>query len=123
VAIRNYCELAWNVHPYIGSFLGAAVIALLVLRLPDYFRAPTHVIATPAVIPLIPGVLLYRLLFAIINIKALTSAAFISAVQNGVEAILIIFGITVGVAIPNIFAHRYLDKKKKLHWEELNEQE
>ena len=63
------------------------------------------------------------MLFAIINIKSLSTAAFISAVQNGVEAILIIFGIAVGVAIPNIFAHRYLDKRKKLHWEELNEQE
>ena len=123
VFIRNYCELAWNLHPYLGSFLGAAVIALLVLRLPDYFRAPTHVIATPAVIPLIPGVLLYRLLFFFFFIKSLSTAAFISAVQNGVEAILIIFGIAVGVAIPNIFAHRYLDKRKKLHWEELNEQE
>jgi uncharacterized membrane protein YjjB (DUF3815 family) len=109
-------------HPYIGSFIGAAVIALLVLRLPDYFKAPTHVIAMPAVIPLIPGVLLYRLLFAVINIKSLSTEAFMKAVQNGVEAVLIIIGIAVGVAIPNIFAHRYLDKKKKLHWEELQDQ-
>jgi uncharacterized membrane protein YjjP (DUF1212 family) len=122
VLLRNYCELTWGLHPYIGSFIGAAVIALLVLRLPDYFRAPTHVIAMPAVIPLIPGVLLYRLLFAVINIKSLSTEAFMKAVQNGVEAVLIIIGIAVGVAIPNIFAHRYLDKKKKLHWEELKEQ-
>ncbi|MDF2566335.1 MAG: hypothetical protein K0Q53_2739 [Massilibacillus sp.] len=68
---------------------------------------------------MIPGVLLYRLLFTVLNIKALDASALMSGIQNGVEAILIIISITVGATIPKIFARRYIEKNKQLHLEEL----
>jgi uncharacterized membrane protein YjjB (DUF3815 family) len=76
----------------------------------------------PAVIPLVPGVLIYRLLFAIINIRRITVDELLSAVQSGVDALLIILAIAIGAAMPNIFANRSLERMSKKKFEKhLNE--
>ena len=93
-----------------GSFIAATFVSIISLKIANLLRAPILVLAIPSVIPMIPGVLLYRLLFGIVNIKNLDAGSFMAVVQSGVTAILIIIGITVGVTIPNIFGGRYLDK-------------
>ena len=69
--------------------------------------------------PLVPGVLLYRVLFSIINIKQLTAGALMLSIQTGVEAVLIIISIAVGVAIPNLFARHYIDRQKRRRMEKI----
>jgi uncharacterized membrane protein YjjB (DUF3815 family) len=77
------------------------------------FHTPNVVLTIPSAIPMIPGVLLYRLLFALLNISTITPAALLDGIRSGVEAIIIIIGIAVGVAIPNIFNHRHIEKVKQ----------
>ena len=67
----------------------------------------------PAVIPLVPGVLIYRFLFAVINIRRITVDELLSAIQSGVDAALIILAIAIGAAMPNIFANRSLAQMSK----------
>ncbi len=57
--------------------------------------------------------LLYRLLFALLNIQSIDSVALLEGIRSGVSAIMIIIGIAVGVAIPNIFIHRYIERRKQ----------
>ncbi len=119
VCLRNFFTLELGMTQVAGSFIGATAVSLIALKAVHWFHTPVHVLTIPSVIPMIPGVLLYRLLFAIINVNALDSATLMTAVQSGVTAILIIIGIAVGVAVPNIFARRYLEKSKQMHLEEL----
>jgi uncharacterized membrane protein YjjP (DUF1212 family) len=119
VCLRNFFALELNISQATGSFIGATAVSLMALKAAHYFHTPVHVITIPSVIPMIPGVLLYRLLFAILNIKTLDASALIAAIQNGVEAILIVISITIGTTLPHIFARRYIEKNKQLHWEEL----
>lgn len=119
VCLRNFCALELGMTQAAASFIGATAVSLCALKAVHWFHTPIHVITIPSVIPMIPGVLLYRLLFGIINIKSLDAAALMAAIQNGVEAVLIIISITVGATIPNIFARRYIEKNKQLHLDEL----
>ena len=68
---------------------------------------------------MIPGVLLYRLLFAILNIQTITLAMLLDGLRSGILAIIIIIGIAIGVAIPNIFIHRYIEHNKQRTVEDL----
>ena len=60
---------------------------------------------------MVPGVLIYRYLFAFIHFKELTLQQILSAVQYGIDAVLIILGIAVGATLPNLFANRAFERK------------
>lgn len=100
----------------IGTLFGAMLVSIIVLKASHWFHVPTHVLNIPSVIPLMPGLYMYRLLFTIIDIDDIHINHFIEAFKGGVNAILVILAIAVGVTIPNIFAQKYINaiNKKRL---------
>ncbi|MBQ4211547.1 MAG: threonine/serine exporter family protein, partial [Selenomonas sp.] len=112
VLIRNITVLELELTQTAGSFLGAAVVGLIALKAIHWFHTPNIVMTIPSAIPMIPGVLLYRLLFALLNIHFITAEGFFTSFKSGIDAITIIIGIAVGVAIPNIFIHRQIERRK-----------
>ena len=119
VCLRNFFALEMGMDQAAASFIGSAVVGILCLQAVHWFHTPNHVIAIPAVIPLVPGVLLYRLLFAIINITNSDTADLIAGFRSGVEAMLILAAVAVGIAIPNIFLNRYIERNRELRQQEL----
>ena len=113
VLLRNVAVLQFGLSQAAGSFLGAAVVGLLALKAIHIFHTPNVVLTIPSAIPMIPGVLLFRLLFALMNIRTIDGAALLAGLRSGVEAVTIIIAIAVGVAIPNIFMHRYIERDKE----------
>jgi uncharacterized membrane protein YjjP (DUF1212 family) len=113
VMIRNIAVLEFGFSQTAGSFLGAAVVGLIALKAIHWFHTPNIVITIPSAIPMIPGVLLYRLLFALLNLDFITTEEFFISLRSGINAITIIIGIAVGVAIPNIFIHRQIERRKQ----------
>jgi uncharacterized membrane protein YjjB (DUF3815 family) len=65
VLIRNVAVMQFGASQAAGSFLGAAVVGLIALKAIHWFHAPNIIMTIPSAIPMIPGVLLYRLLFAL----------------------------------------------------------
>ena len=122
VCLRNFFAFELGMSQVAGSFIGAVVVGLITMKSTHWLNTSAYVLSIPSVIPLIPGVLLYRLLFAIINIKELDTVALLVAIQNGVTAVLIIISVAVGITIPNLIAQRYLDKTKDEYIEELIEE-
>ena len=55
----------------IGSFSGAVLVSLIAIKAVHWFHVPNHVLTIPSVIPMIPGVLMYRMLSSILMCKAL----------------------------------------------------
>lgn len=108
VSIRTLSMDFLGVGLPIGTLLGAMVVSIIALKAVHWFHVPSHVLTIPSVIPLMPGILMYRLLFNIIDIDTLDVANFLQAFQSGVNATLIILAIAVGVALPNIFAQKYI---------------
>lgn len=110
VCTRNLSVEYLGVGTAVGTLLGAMVVSVLSLRCSYIFEVPSHVVSVPSVIPLMPGLFMYRLLFDIIYIDKLNPVSFLHAFQSGVTAILVVMAIAVGVAIPNIFMLKYLEK-------------
>lgn len=112
VCTRNFVNFELGYGPVIGSFMGSFVISLLAVKAVHWFHVPNHVLSIPSVIPMIPGVLMYRSLMALINMQGVVGEVT-NAFSNGITSALIIVCIALGVAVPNIFARRYIAKDRQ----------
>lgn len=102
VCTRNFVNFELGLGPVLGSFMGAFVVSLIAVKAVHWFHVPNHVLTIPSVIPMIPGVLMYRALFSFINMHGVIGEVT-NAFYNGVSSALIILCIGLGVAVPNIF--------------------
>ncbi|MBR6012687.1 MAG: threonine/serine exporter family protein [Selenomonadaceae bacterium] len=123
VCTRNFLIFELGVSSSFATLAGATLVSVLAVQSRHWLHTPMQVLIVPAVIPLVPGVLIYRFLFAVINIKTMTLAQLLSAVQSGVDAALIILAIALGAAAPNIFASRRFERKRQEEQERLLNEE
>lgn len=122
VCTRNFVNLGpsngnvgldWGL--ILGSLIGSSLISIICIKAVHIFHTPHHCLSIPSVIPMVPGVLMYRALFALIEMHGVVGELTI-ATHNGIRASLIILCIAIGVAIPNIFARKWIapERHKKL---------
>lgn len=99
----------------IGSLVGSLLIGWICVKWTHIFHTPHHCLSIPSVIPMIPGVLMYRCLFALIQMHGIVGEVT-DAVHTGVKASLATLCIAIGVVIPNIYARKWLVpiRKQKL---------
>jgi hypothetical protein len=65
LALLNESEPVWPEMPLaIGSLAGSTLISLVCVKAVHWFHVPHHDISIPSVIPMVPGVLMYRALVA-----------------------------------------------------------
>ena len=108
VCTRNFVNFELGYGPVIGSFMGSFVVSLLAVKAVHWFHVPNHV-------------LMYRSLLAFINMHGVIGEVT-NAFSNGINSALIILCISLGVAVPNIFARRYIAKdRQKFLQKELEE--
>lgn len=114
VCTRNFVSLGassgntgLDMGPVIGSLAGSTLISVISTRAVHWFHTPHHCLSIPGVIPMIPGVLMYRALFAFIDMHGVIGEVTMG-MNNAIRASLIILCIAIGVAIPNIFFRRMI---------------
>lgn len=95
-----------------GSLIGSLLISIIWVKGTHVFHTPHHCLAIPSVIPMVPGVLMYRFLFALIQMHGIVGEVT-EAVHNGVRASIVTMCIALGVAIPNIYARKWLSPMRK----------
>ena len=113
ILVKNTLILHLGFSVFGATFIAAAMVSLFCLKAARYAKTSSLVLAIPSAIPLVPGVFIYRFLYAMLHINSLTSTTLVEAFQSGVTAILIIISIGVGVAIPSILAGKVLDARKE----------
>lgn len=96
----------------IGSLAGSALASLIAVRVVHIVHAPNHVISIPSVIPMVPGVLMYRALVAMIEMNGVVGE-LTNAVKFGMGSAITIMCIAIGVAIPNVFARRWIAPQRR----------
>ena len=119
ILVKNTLILHLGFSVFGATFIAAAMVSLFSLKAARHGKTSSKVLAIPSAIPLVPGVFIYRFLYAMLHINSLTSATLVEAIQSGVTAILIIISIGVGVAIPSILAGKILDARKEKKLESL----
>lgn len=96
----------------IGSLAGSATISLMATQVIHRLNAPHQCLSIPSVIPMIPGVLMYRALFALIGMHGVVGEVTV-AMHNGILASLTILCIALGVAVPNIFFRQMITPRRE----------
>jgi len=119
VCTRNFLVFELGFGSEVGTLAGATLVSVIAMQAIHWLHTPSLVLIVPAVIPLVPGVLIYRFLFAIINIRQIKLNELLLAIQSGVDALLIILAIAIGAAAPNIFASRSFAQASKEKQEKL----
>ena len=112
ILLRNICMFDFGLSQATGTLIGGGVVGIVALSAIHWFHVPNVVLTTPSAIPLVPGILLYRLLFTFLNINDVSTEILLQALRHGIEAMTIIVSIAIGVAIPNIFWSRQIRRNK-----------
>jgi len=97
----------------IGSLAGSTLVSLVMTVVSHWIHTPHHCLSIPSVIPMVPGVLMYRALFAFIDMHGVVGEVTVG-MHNLILASLAILCIAIGIAIPNIFIRSMLESKRKL---------
>lgn len=116
--VRNFLAFDLGLGVIIGSLAGASVISLIAIRLVQPTRSPNHVLSIPSVIPMVPGILMYRGIFGFIQMGREVEG-FLRSLDFLINASLIVLCISIGVAIPNIFARRWVATTRRRHLQKL----
>ena len=119
------CSFSLGLGGVIGSLAGSALVSLIALKAVHWLHTPNHVITISSVIPMVPGVLMYRALYSFIQVPVdheTLNQTMSAAVVNGVSASMMIFCIALGVAIPNVFARRFINRNKRMKFNKLIEE-
>ncbi len=95
----------------IGSLAGSALVSVIAVKAVHWVHAPNHVLSIPSVIPMVPGVLMYRALVSLIEMNGVVGE-LTDAMKFGMASAITIMCIALGVAIPNVFARRWVAKDR-----------
>ena len=113
VDLRNILVVQYGCSMIFGTFIGAMVVGIVGQIINHYIHTPNSLITIPSVIPLVPGVLLYRTLYAILNINTMEPNILFESMRNGIEAGIIVLSITIGITIPMIFFRPYIENSQR----------
>ncbi len=108
-------NIGLDLGPVLGSLVGASLVSIIYIKVVHWVHQPHQCLSIPTVIPMIPGVLMYRCLFALLDMHGVVGE-LTAAMTNGIRASLIVLCIAIGVAIPNIFARKWIapNRQRKL---------
>ena len=100
----------------VGSLCGSALISIINIKAVHILHTPHQCITIPAVIPIVPGVLMYRALYGFMGMQGVVGEVT-HAMSFAINGSLVLVCIALGVAIPNIFAKKWIapHRKAKLH--------
>jgi len=95
----------------VATLAGAALIGFLSIPLAHRIHVPPPIFAIPAVIPMVPGILAYRMMLGLVslagNINPATYNQVLSeTINNGLKVMLILMSLAGGVAIPMLITRK-----------------
>lgn len=103
----------------LASLAAAIIIGVLSISFAHIRHAPPPVFAIPSVIPLVPGILAYRMMLGLIKLagdlpKEALNQALLETVNNGLKVMFILMSIAVGVAVPMLLTRKESAKHIRL---------
>lgn len=96
----------------VGSLCGSALISIINIKAVHLLHTPHQCITIPAVIPIVPGVLMYRALYGFMGMQGVVGEVT-HAMSFAINGSLVLVCIALGVAIPNIFAKKWIAPHRK----------
>lgn len=94
--------LAW------ATLLAAATVSLIGVYVAQRMRAHPKVFTVAAMIPMIPGVPIFKALLAVATMqeKGVTNELMATAIQSGLTAAFVVAALAIGLAVPGLLFYR-----------------
>jgi len=94
-----------------ASLAGAVAIGFLSIPAAHYKHTPPLIFYTPAVIPMIPGILAYRMILGFITLTGNPKSpvyytTLLETVNYGMKVVFILISLSVGVVIPMLLLRK-----------------
>jgi uncharacterized membrane protein YjjB (DUF3815 family) len=117
--ITKFWMLDLNLNIILSSLIGASLVGILSVPLAHKIHSPPLIFSIPAVIPMIPGVLAYRMMLGLMKISVHANetgmdGVLINTIQNGMKTILILLSLAVGVAVPMLLTRKESAKRIRI---------
>ena len=113
---RKFFDVSVGLSPEYSILIAAFLVGLFAIIIGEKLNLVPSILLVPPLLPMIPGVLTYRFLFACMEWKALEPEEFILVLPYGIDIMQIIFSIVLGVNLPKLIANKFFEKRyeKKL---------
>lgn len=107
---RNFLSLNIGLVPEYSTFVAAFFVGFLVIIIGKKLNLVSSTLLVPPLLPMIPGVLSYRFLFACMEWKALSTEEIVMILPQGIDVIQIILSIVLGANLPQLIANKFFEK-------------
>lgn len=99
-----------------AALAGSALIGMLSIAAAHDKHAPALIFSIPAIIPMVPGSLAYRMMGGLIKLAGdTTNPAYASilygTVNNGIKVVFTLIALAIGVSIPHLISRKTSTKK------------
>jgi len=103
--------LSININIVFASFFPSFIIGILSLFFAHYVKSPPLTFSIPAVIPMLPGILIYKTMVGFIQLVKYTDVKnfneiFIHTLNNGLKSTFIVMVLAVGISTPNLILRK-----------------
>lgn len=109
---RKFLDFQFGLSPEYSTFIAAFLVGYLSNIISEKLNLVSSILIVPPLLPMIPGVLTYRFLFACMEWKALTSEQFLMVLPYGIDIMQIILSIVLGANLPRWIANEFFEKKQ-----------
>lgn len=95
----------------VSTLAGATLIGILSIPLAHRIHVPPPIFAIPAVIPMVPGILAYRMMLGLVSLAGAIkpdsyNQVLSETINNGLKVMLILMSLAGGVAIPMLVTRK-----------------
>lgn len=103
----KFCLLAFDVNIILSTFSGAGIVGILSIFTSKRKHTPPMIFSIASVIPMIPGIYLYRMMLGFIrlvsdNYDSDFSSNLEFTITNGLNAGFILMALAMGISLPYI---------------------
>lgn len=119
VVFTKFLLLGLGFSIVMACLCGAALIGFLSIPFAHFVHTPPLIIYIPGIIPMIPGILAYRMMLGLIKLAGDTKApdynqVLAETVNNGIKVLFILVSISVGVIVPMLIMRKESVKNIKI---------
>ena len=108
---KNFLILNFEMDLEYSTFFAALLVGFFSNIISEKLNLVSSILVVPPLLPMIPGVLSYRFLFACMEWKFLTSEQLLTILPYGIDSVQIILAIVLGANLPRWIANEFFEKK------------
>lgn len=117
--LTKYFLMEIDLNIILASLAGASLVGILSIPLAHKIHSPPPMFSIPAVIPMVPGALAYKMMLGLMKISVHTNetgmdSVLIDTLQAGMKAGFILLALAVGVAVPMLVTRKESAKRIRI---------